>query len=92
MISIKDMNLEKLVRLLLNTSDHPWRKEVELEVKSSTMLCVKYEDVYLRYSKGPYQHYFWDVYGDDFQSPELAFYAILHAPPPPISYRDGIYR
>lgn len=37
----------------------------------------------LRYSKGPCQGFFWDIYGDDFHSPEIALMAILKAPVPP---------
>lgn len=40
-------------------------------------------DTGLRYSKGPLQGYSWDVYGDDFHSPELALVALSQAPPPP---------
>ncbi len=37
----------------------------------------------LRYSAGPLQGYFWDIYGEDFHSPELALLALSQAPPPP---------
>lgn len=37
----------------------------------------------LRYSRGPLQGYFWDVYGDDFHFPELALVALSVAPAPP---------
>lgn len=36
----------------------------------------------LRHSGGPMQGYFWDIYADDMHSPELALYAIIHAPAP----------
>jgi hypothetical protein len=36
----------------------------------------------LRYSKGPAQGFFWDVYGDDFKTPELALVALANAPAP----------
>lgn len=45
-----------------------------------------YEDgerVFLRYSKGPAQGYFWDAYGEDMHSPELALVAISQSPAPP---------
>lgn len=38
---------------------------------------------FLRYSKGPYQGYFWDVYGEDMLRPELALLAVMRAPVPP---------
>ena len=37
---------------------------------------------FLRYSAGPLQGYFWDVYGEDFQSIPMAVIAISQAPPP----------
>lgn len=37
---------------------------------------------YLRYSKGPRQGFFWDIYGDDLQSFELAVLALSQAPAP----------
>lgn len=38
---------------------------------------------YLRHSAGPRQGHFWDMYGDDYLSPELALMALLQAPTPP---------
>lgn len=38
---------------------------------------------FLRYSRGPSQGHLWDVYGDDYITPELAFIALLQAPIPP---------
>lgn len=37
---------------------------------------------FLRYSNGPLQGFFWDLYGDDFHSPELALIALSQCPPP----------
>jgi len=37
---------------------------------------------YLRYSKGPAQGFFWDIYGDDFLEVELAIIALSKAPAP----------
>lgn len=37
---------------------------------------------YLRYSKGPKQGFFWDVYGEDMQTVELAIVALSKAPAP----------
>ena len=36
----------------------------------------------LRYSKGPKQGFFWDIYGDDMNSVELAIIALANAPAP----------
>ena len=38
---------------------------------------------YLRYSNGPLQGTFWDVYGDDFHTPELALVMLSRSQPPP---------
>lgn len=38
---------------------------------------------YLRYSIGPAQGHFWDVYGEDYQNDDLAILAISMAPAPP---------
>lgn len=37
---------------------------------------------YLRHSAGPKQGFFWDIYGDDMQSVELAVLALSQAPAP----------
>ncbi len=46
---------------------------------------------FLRYSRGPLQCYFWDVYGEDFHSIEVALVALSRAPAPrsvdPITFR-----
>ena len=44
-------------------------------------------NIFLRYSKGPSQGFFWDCYGDDMQSVELAIIALSRAPHP--SALDG---
>lgn len=36
----------------------------------------------LRYSKGPKQGFFWDIYGEDMQTVELAIVALSQAPTP----------
>lgn len=51
------------------------------------IVAIRYEDgtehpPFLRYSKGPKQGFFWDLYGEDFQSEALALIAINHAPHP----------
>lgn len=40
--------------------------------------------MFLRYSAGPRQGFFWDTYGDDFQTAELALLALVQAPVPPV--------
>lgn len=44
---------------------------------------VAYGESFLRYSHGPRQGHFWDVYGEDYLTPELALIALLEAPIPP---------
>lgn len=48
---------------------------------------VRYNDgteypPFLRYSCGPKQGFFWDIYGDDMHSVELAIIALSNAPYP----------
>lgn len=44
---------------------------------------IRYGKLFCRYSKGPGGSLIWDVYGDDFMSPALAFRRLLDAPVPP---------
>lgn len=47
-------------------------------------ICVvRYGESFLRYSAGPQQGHFWDLYGSDYLTPELALIALLEAPIPP---------
>ncbi|ARK07559.1 hypothetical protein LAV_00184 [Sphingobium phage Lacusarx] len=85
---------DKLIRLLL--SQH-WQHECDIIVNymppyprpDTQPRCVVrycYDDGtehFLRHSAGPMQGYFWDIYGDDFHSPELALLSISNAPAPP---------
>lgn len=86
-------DLDRLVKLLL--TEH-WKHECKIIPNymppfpsAATRPTCQIEYVYkdgtrtgLRYSKGPLQGYFWDVYGDDFRSPEVALVALSQAPPP----------
>ena len=87
-------DMDKLVRLLL--TEH-WMHECEIipqymppfprdDTRPTCQLRCANEGGaawFLRYSNGPLQGYFWDVYGDDMHSPELALLAISRSPPPP---------
>jgi len=87
-------SLDKLIRNLL--TQH-WMHECRIipdymppfpdkDTRPTCQVFYQYSDGTesgLRYSKGPLQGYFWDVYGDDMLSPELALIAIAKAPPPP---------
>lgn len=46
-------------------------------------VVVKCGEWFLRYSKGPVQGFFWDLYGDDMLTVGFAFRAMIEAPPPP---------
>lgn len=87
-------DMDKLLRMLL--TQH-WMHECEIvpeylppnpsaESRPECRVRYTYEDgqtTFLRYSKGPLQGYFWDLYGDDMHSPELAIVAISQSPAPP---------
>ncbi len=51
--------------------------------ETRTRCVVRCGGSFLRHSHGPSQGHFWDAYGDDYQTPELAFMALLEAPIPP---------
>jgi hypothetical protein len=46
------------------------------------IVVIRYDDVFLRSSHGPSTGTFWDVYGDDYHTPELALLELSKAPPP----------
>lgn len=87
-------NLSKLINRLL--TQH-WMHECQIvpdytppfpreDTRPTCRVRYVYENgeaTYLRYSKGPLQGYFWDLYGDDMHSPELALIAISNSPAPP---------
>lgn len=64
-----------------------WHKDVLLIEKEGRYL-ISYPPckAFLRYSKGPRQHYYWDFAGDDFLKPEFAFYALMMADAPSRQY------
>lgn len=86
-------DINKLVRCLL--TEH-WMHECEIipaymppfpgkDTRPTCQVRYVYEDgsdTFLRYSKGPAQGFFWDMYGEDMMSPELALVCISKAPPP----------
>ena len=84
------VDAEKLVALLL---EQHWHKSCEVidgympphPGKDTQPKCVvRYVPFgcFLRYSKGPRQGFFWDIYGDDMQTVELAVVALASAPAP----------
>lgn len=92
----------KLVELLL---DQPWHSRCEIipdymppfpSADTRPTLQVRYNDgsehpPFLRYSNGPKQGFFWDIYGEDLQTVSLAILALHQAPAPinvgPITFR-----
>ncbi len=90
----EQFDMDKLVRVLL--TQH-WMHECEIipqymppfpdaETKPTCQVRYRYESgetVFLRYGKGPLQGYFWDGYGEDMHSPEMALVAISQSPAPP---------
>lgn len=94
-MDIPDFKIENLLDLLFTQK---WQKECVIipdympqytTKKTKPTVVVKYpnkyEDVFLRYSVGPQQCYFWDTYGDNFVTVELAIMA-LHQAPVPLNY------
>ena len=92
--TFKQCDLLKLCDILLN---QPWHEKCEIipeyihpnanpkNVAPKVVIIFNDETLYppfLRFSKGPNQGYFWDVYGDDFQTLELAIVALSKAPAP----------
>ena len=94
------VEVEELVEIIL---DQNWHKECEIipnympqfpNPETKPIVVVKYpnshEDTFLRYSTGPLGGYFWDVYGDDLHSVEVAIIALSRAPIP-LNYRKAEY-
>jgi hypothetical protein len=87
-----NIDVQKLVNKLLTQL---WQHECQIITNympkyprpDTTVSCVIRHTVnegnqFLRYSNGPLQGFFWDVYGDDFHTPELALIALSQAPTP----------
>lgn len=87
------LDVRKLVELLL---DEPWHKRCEIvpdymppnpNKDTRPTVQVRYNNgteypAYLRHSAGPGQCYFWDVYGSNMMTVELAVLALSQAPAP----------
>ena len=88
------LNASLLVKHLLN---EPWHRNCTVipdymppypSEKTRPTLQIRFsfgpddDRVFLRYSHGPKQGFLWDIYGDDFQSMELALLALSRAPTP----------
>lgn len=91
--AIPALDVERLVGYLL---DQPWHRKCEIvpdymppfpTKDTRPSVQVRYNDgseypPFLRYSHGPKQGFFWDIYGDDMQNAELALIALTQAPAP----------
>jgi hypothetical protein len=94
MINPTDFNVDRLIKDLLNFE---WQRNCDIvpdyrppydKGEGFAKCVVRYRystghEIFLRYSQGPRQGYFWDVYGSDMHRPELALVALSQAPPPP---------
>jgi hypothetical protein len=74
----------------------PWMEKVDIIVDymppypgkdTRPTLQIRFNDgtehpPFLRHSGGPLQGFFWDIYGDNFQTVELAILALSQAPVP----------
>lgn len=64
------------------SKDTRQRLVVRIKIRSSNPCHEEESYSYLRHSCGPRQGWFWDIYGDDLHSVELAIIAIHQAPAP----------
>jgi hypothetical protein len=92
-LPIEDVSVERLIELLL---DQPWHKDCVIipdympsdageNTKPSVQVHYRPDIEYnprLRYSNGPKQGFFWDIYGENMKTVELAIIALSMAPVP----------
>lgn len=87
---VEECDPVNLVRHLLNQSwhydciifpDYPMCDEIRGRIKG-VYIWYQPKRMFLRYSRGPRQKTFWDIYGDDFVTTELAVIALADAPAP----------
>lgn len=95
MLDPKMFTVERLLAAMFDTAfgnRNPWWVLAEivpaymppyLNEWTRPKCVVRCGESFLRYSVGPQQGYFWDGYGDDFHTPELALLALREAPIPP---------
>ncbi len=87
-ITSGNADVQRLIALLL---DQKWHESCEIipdymppyplpDTKPRVVVCCP--KGFLRHSKGPAQGFFWDIYGDNMQSIELAIIALSRAPYP----------
>jgi hypothetical protein len=94
-MQISDLPIDatKLTKILL---EETWHEKCEIiadympkfpREDTRPTVQVRYNDgteypPMLRYSRGPKQGFFWDIYGEDMQTVELAIIALSKAPTP----------
>jgi hypothetical protein len=91
-------DIGRLVDTLLKGNSGPgWRQEAEIipaymppfpQPSTRPRVAIRHGKCFLRYLAGPRQRFFWDVYGDDFLTPELALLALCQAEAPPAPSRE----
>lgn len=92
MIDQSLFTVERLLKTFLNSdTDVNWRQLATIipnymppypDSRTRPRCVVKCGDSFLRHSAGPRQEHFWDCYGDDYLTPELALLALMEAPVP----------
>jgi len=100
MIDIKKVDIKKMIGFMLY---QPWHRNCDIipdyirpnDKKKEEIVIIRYNSgsehpPFLRHSAGPKNDFFWDIYGDNFKSVELAIIALSKAPFPvnvdPISF------
>lgn len=106
MIDPKLFTVEGLLSVFLDSDSavergNAWRKFAEIipeyrrkygKPEDPPLCAVRWGDSYLRYSKGPGQGHFWDLYPDDYLTPSLALLALLEAAPPLEALSVGVHK
>jgi hypothetical protein len=104
MIDPSLFTVESLLKALLDDSFgnvDAWRRCAEIVPKymppfprsdTKPICAVRCGESFLRYSAGPAQGFFWDLYGEDFGTPALALLGLCQAPPPPFLVRMDVVK
>ncbi len=82
--SLIGMSHKDLCKAFFGDNPTAWQLRCEIIPASHKQpILVRCGRLFLRYSKGPSQRFFWDTYGDDMMTVALAFRALTLADPPP---------
>jgi len=84
--------------VILDPYTNPWHLHVEVvenymppfpRPDTKPSIQVRWGDSFLRYARGVFQPWFWDIYGDEFYSVQRAWLSVAQAPAPPsMTYRN----